>query len=444
MRRGCADDPIGGAVQHEPEQGGADPIAGKADGAAIHVGAQRSQHCQEGTAGNRHGHPAQQTGRRAVQRRNEDGGAAHAFSYSGHDDARSPFAEWRTRSPAREIPASGTRPDPPIRLHIIMEPVMSLRLALAALFLTLSAPAAEAQSGQAGFERRTTADGIEVGVWYPAAGSPIHQRFGLSSQDVVPGAALPSGRHPLIVMSHGTGGDFAGHVDTAVALARAGFIVAALTHPGDNWRDNNHATRIEERPAALSAMISYMLQVWPGHAAIDSDRIGAFGFSAGGFTVLAAAGGRPDLTRLASHCAQHPDFFDCGLIKAQPRGVAVPWTDLRDARIKAVAIAAPALGFAFDRAGLAQVRVPIQLWRADDDHILPAPFYADAVRASLPNEPEFHAVPAAGHFDFLAPCADPASMPQICRSAPGFDRAAFHTSFDAAVVRFFSAKLVKQ
>ncbi|EIZ81170.1 dienelactone hydrolase [Novosphingobium sp. Rr 2-17] len=318
---------------------------------------------------------------------------------------------------------------------------MPLRLAVALLFIILAAPAVEAQSVQAGYEHRTTPDGIEVGIWYPASGTPSYQRLGLYAQDVVPNASVPAERHPLVVISHGTGGDFAGHVDTAVALARAGFIVAALTHPGDNWRDNSRATQIEGRPAALSAVITYMIRTWPGRAAIDPDRIGAFGFSAGGLTVLAAIGGRPDLSRLAGHCAQHPDFFDCALLKAQPRSEAAPWPRLRDARIKVAVIAAPALGFAFDRAGLSQVRVPVQLWRADDDHILPAPFYADAVRAALPTRPEFHSVPGAGHFDFLAPCADPASMPQLCQSAPGFDRSAFHASFDAAVVKFFTAKL---
>jgi predicted dienelactone hydrolase len=29
----------------------------------------------------------------------------------------------------------------------------------------------------------------------------------------------------------------------------------------------------------------------------------------------------------------------------------------------------------------------------------------------------------------------------ICKSAPGFDRAAFHASFDRAVVAFFEANL---
>ncbi|MEH3100609.1 MAG: prolyl oligopeptidase family serine peptidase [Sphingomonas adhaesiva] len=184
-----------------------------------------------------------------------------------------------------------------------------------------------------------------------------------------------------------------------------------------------------------------MLHAWPGHASIDPDRIGAFGFSAGGFTVLAAAGGRPDMTRFADHCAQRPAVFVCTLLKSQPRALKSGWPPMADPRIKAVVVAAPAIGFTFDRAGLAAVRIPVQLWRADDDRILPASFHADAVRDALPNRPEFQPVLGAGHFDFLAPCADPTSTPQLCQSAPGFDRTRFHESFNSEVVRFFSNKL---
>lgn len=318
---------------------------------------------------------------------------------------------------------------------------MSLRLALVILSLAIVSSPVEAKAGQAGFERQVTADGTEVGIWYPATGTPVHQRLGLYAQEVVGHVPVPRGKHPLIVISHGTGGDYAGHVDTAAALARAGFIVAALTHPGDNWRDNSRATRIEGRPPALSATISYMLQGWSGRAAIDPDRIGAFGFSAGGFTVLAAAGGRPDMTRFADHCAKHPTFFVCTLLKSQPRTLSSAWPSMTDPRIKAIVVAAPAIGFTFDRTGLEGVRIPVQLWRADDDQILPAPSSADAVRFALPNKPEFHAVPTAGHFDFLAPCAEPATMPHLCASAPGFDRTKFHARFNAEVVRFFVEKL---
>lgn len=330
---------------------------------------------------------------------------------------------------------------------------MSLRLTLKTLFMltiyvaswtSAATVTAHGKAREAGFVRGSTSDGTEIGIWYPASGTAAYSRLGMAAQNVIPGAVPPVGRHPLIVISHGTGGDFAGHVDTAIALARAGFIVAALTHPGDNWRDQSRATRIEDRPPALSKLITYMTSAWAGRASIDANRIGAFGFSAGGFTVLAAAGGRPDLARLAAHCTAHPAFFDCALVASLPRRSIVAWPGDRDPRIKAIVAAAPALGFTFDRAGLAPVSIPVQLWRADDDQVLPAPYYADAVRVALPRKPKFHHVPNAGHFDFLTPCVNVSNMPLICRSVPNFDRRAFHVRFNAKIVRFFRTALRRE
>ena len=103
---------------------------------------------------------------------------------------------------------------------------------------------------------------------------------------------------PLVVISHGHGGSYAGHLDTATALANAGFVVAALTHNGDSWRDQSRPTAIWERPRQLKLLTDYMLGAWSDHERLDANRVGAFGFSAGGFTVLAAAGGEPDLRTL--------------------------------------------------------------------------------------------------------------------------------------------------
>ena len=47
---------------------------------------------------------------------------------------------------------------------------------------------------------------------------------------------------PLVVFSHGTIGWFGGHHDTAAALADAGFVVAAINHPGDNAKDPREPT----------------------------------------------------------------------------------------------------------------------------------------------------------------------------------------------------------
>lgn len=123
---------------------------------------------------------------------------------------------------------------------------MSLRALFAAASLAVAAFAPPALADNAGFMvlRQPRAEGppVEVGIWYPtdAAASPM--RLGLNAHTVAAGAPVVGEHLPLIVMSHGNGGSFAGHADTAQALAEAGFVVAALTHPGDNYKDQSRAT----------------------------------------------------------------------------------------------------------------------------------------------------------------------------------------------------------
>jgi predicted dienelactone hydrolase len=114
-----------------------------------------------------------------------------------------------------------------------------------------------------------------------------------------------------------------------------------------------------------------------------------------------------------------------------------------DPRIKAIVTAAPAFGFAFDRVGLKDVHVPVQIWRAKDDRHQRNPYYDENVRAALPPVTEFQLVPGAGHYDFLAPCSPTLAMrvPTICIERNGFDRAKFHAMFNAEIVRFFKVNL---
>ena len=65
---------------------------------------------------------------------------------------------------------------------------------------------------------------IEIGIWYPTDAKTASTYVGPYPLDVAVDAAPTGGRHPLVVMSHGNGGSFAGHVDTAMALAEAGFV----------------------------------------------------------------------------------------------------------------------------------------------------------------------------------------------------------------------------
>lgn len=316
--------------------------------------------------------------------------------------------------------------------------------AFAALAIMLSGACVQA----AGFQQGVAADPggkpLVIGIWYPSQAVAKPVSMGPMTMTVAINAPVNGKALPMIVMSHGTGGSYLGHFDTAIALADAGFVVVAMNHAGDNHADQSRSVEIMDRPRQVSRVIDHMLSSWEGRAAIDPQRIGMFGFSAGGFTTLAIIGGVPDFTKIGPMCQQHPGDFACQLVaKSQSPVVAPAATAVADARIKVAVIAAPALGFTFSPDGLKNVKVPVQLWRAENDVIVPHPRYAEAVRLALPEAPDYHVVPNAGHFDFLAPCSDAfASMaPAICTSSAGFDRAAFHVGFDSAVVKFFAKAL---
>ncbi len=331
----------------------------------------------------------------------------------------------------------------------------------AALAFTFAATCAHAAGFQRGLAVDPDGKPLEIGIWYPSLSTPAPVSMGPTTMSVAINAPMQGKDLPLVVMSHGNGGSYLSHFDTAVALADAGFVVVAVTHTGDSYADQSRSIDVMARPRHISRAIDHMLSTWDGHAAINPARIGVFGFSTGGFTALASIGGVPDFSKIAPNCAQYPGDYACQLMSRSAGQVAAMTTpaptpaptpaaksaststDAVDLRIKAAVVAAPALGFTFSANGLKNVRVPVQLWRADSDVVVPHPRYAEVVRLALPQAPDYRVVSNAGHYDFLAPCSSALASiaPPICSSAAGFDRAAFHVGFNAAVVSFFSAKL---
>jgi predicted dienelactone hydrolase len=161
---------------------------------------------------------------------------------------------------------------------------------------------------------------LEAGIWYPSDAPAAPRRLALYTQAVAVGGEVAGYGLPLVVMSHGTRGSFQQHYDTALALAEAGFVVAAVTHTGENYRDQSATLFIsagfENRPRHVKALIDYMQASWPQRGQLDPKRIGIFGFSAGGFTALVAIGGEPDLSLGRSYCAANPDDWGCRTARA--------------------------------------------------------------------------------------------------------------------------------
>ena len=195
---------------------------------------------------------------------------------------------------------------------------------------------------------------MHVGLWYPTT-APVaavpNTEYGLAVAMDAPIAKTNGG---LILMSHGFGGWYAGHADTAIALADAGFVVAAPSHTGNTWSDMSATIDqwILDRPRHISSVIDHVFRDEGLMAHVDPAKIGVYGFSAGGYTALALIGGVPDLDRAADHCDAFPEEFACAerMVDAlREAGLATlprsAWG--RDPRIKAASIAAPGLGFAF-------------------------------------------------------------------------------------------------
>lgn len=304
-----------------------------------------------------------------------------------------------------------------------------------------------------GFEtiQTTAAQGkpFAVGVWYPTQAQPLPTTLlGVTLMDVARDAPISGDALPLIVISHGNGGGPASHVDLALALANAGYVVAAPMHTGDNYANQSAVGSVSwlpERTREIHATIDYVLNTWQGHDRINPERIGAFGFSAGGFTVLTAIGAQPDLGSIATQCAESPEFV-CELLRSVNSPLLNTDTPMMgdafapDSRIKAAVVAAPGLAFTMVPHGLDNVRVPIQLWSADNDINVPSATNSDLVHKALGSRVEFHSVAGASHFSFLTPCGLVAP-PDFCSDQGEFDRKAFHTSMNSNVLAFFEKNM---
>ncbi len=93
-------------------------------------------------------------------------------------------------------------------------------------------------------------------------------------------------------------------------LARQGFVVVAVVHPGDNDRDHSRLGSLSNlygRPLQISEAISSALLDPMLSPYLNARQVGVIGYSAGGETALILAGARPDLKQ---YCAERPGDRD--------------------------------------------------------------------------------------------------------------------------------------
>jgi predicted dienelactone hydrolase len=286
--------------------------------------------------------------------------------------------------------------------------------------------------------------------------------------EVAPGGQLSQKlrTYPLIVMSHGTGGSAVMMMWLGTYLAANGYIVAAVNHHGNTAAEKEPAPQgfllYWERASDLKVVIDALLRDQEFRGRIDPRRIGAAGFSLGGYTSIAAAGGRFSQSAFDTFCRSKERDFTCEpqneFPEAQARFEALRQTDpvvreslgrsgasYQDPRIRAVFAIAPALGSGFTARGLRHVNVPVHIVVGEGDVTTPsrtnARRYASLIRGArltiLPG--------AVAHYTFLHACTERGrEVLPICRDAAGVDRAAVHRSVRELALKFFNSVLTAE
>ena len=340
---------------------------------------------------------------------------------------------------------------------------MKIIVCTAFIWTTLIMPVS---AGGVGFSRIVTNDpmGAEmrVSLWYPTNQASSTVNVGPFTFQATRDAEPAIGRHGLVIISHGTAGSDLGHRNIAIALAEAGFIVAAPSHPRDNYEDNSGVGRrivMEGRPRQMTATVDALLSIPKWRERIDLKRIGAFGFSLGGYTVLAILGAKADMSNIVDHCQTIPadPFCDIGgnLAEATRRIIGLDYKeapqDVFDPRFCAASIADP-VAVPFSDEALASIKARyIQIWRPEEQNVLLAKAHASRVVRQLNTRPQAEiteeiVVPDAQHYSFLAPFPQRlrATLPrELTSDSPEFSRVEFQERFAFEVANYLSSRLAR-
>ncbi len=282
-------------------------------------------------------------------------------------------------------------------------------------------------------------------IWYPAVASapvepvvvgPVGRAFfraGAAAADAE--LSADQERYPLVVISHGTGGAALTLMWLGEHLATNGFIVAAVNHHGNTAIEDQYTAQgfmlWWERAADLSAVIDNLLTDAVFANRIDPVRIGAAGFSLGGYTVLSLAGGITELGAFESFCSGPMRDFTCepqsefpdvaaefARVQDDPmvrNSLARHADSFADERVRAIFSIAPALGGAFTDEGLSPIQIPVSIVVGTADTVTPPATNARRFARTI-ERADLTEIDGAGHYTFLSECTDDGKqeLPSLC------------------------------
>lgn len=285
-------------------------------------------------------------------------------------------------------------------------------------------------------------------VWYPTKVPEIMWHAGPFRITASRDAPIVEGNFPIVLLSHGRQGGPLSHRDLAAHLAREGFIVIAPTHSGDSVDHPLASSQMQiltRRPNQAIAALDATLRDPRFSHHVDASRIGMVGYSVGGYTGLILAGAKPDFSLAAAYCEMHgrSDLGSCS--SSDPTSEEAfeksDWQPPSDPRLKALVLLDP-LATMFDEKGLGPVKIPVMLYRPQDDTYMKSGANALALARSLHPSPIEITMPGR-HFVFVDPCPEEISADDalVCVDEPGIDRAGLHRRLRREIAIFLKRNL---
>jgi predicted dienelactone hydrolase len=289
-------------------------------------------------------------------------------------------------------------------------------------------------------------------VWYPVdPESPAKAPAGFWLRcDEARDAPLSNKKkqYPLIMMSHGSGGDRYNISWLAEVLSANGYIVAATDHFGNTWNNKipESYARPWERPQDISFALNQLLNSLQFKDKIDQKRIGFAGYSLGGATGMWVAGGEAismnsadvkanaarDLEDIATpELLDKIDFMEaCG--------------SYRDSRVAAVMVMAPALGWMFTENSLKNINIPVYIVAPEKDQVVPTEKNARVFAAKIAKATLKILRGEATHYVFLNRASAVGKRflePRYCEDPASINRKKLHDEIAKNSILFFDEML---
>ncbi|MBS9392894.1 MAG: alpha/beta hydrolase [Dolichospermum sp. LBC05a] len=228
---------------------------------------------------------------------------------------------------------------------------------------------------------------------------------------------------PVIVFSHGWGSVRTDLRYLAEHLASHGYVVAALEHPGSNEtaskavkKNKNQLVAPQEfldRPRDISFILDELEKLNqtannPLQGKLATNNVMVVGYSFGGGTALALAGGELQIENLKQRCQQNLSTANLGE-RVQCAGQALPEKtyQLRDARIKQAIALNPTTSLMFGETGLTKVQIPTLILSSSADKITPALTEQVMGFAKIPSPKWLVGVVGASHLSVVDPSITP-------------------------------------